>query len=203
MIVTYVSEGANTYRNHPTKSALEKSIIAINELFRLRKEIDGRTNEYGDTPSLNISTLHAGTMYTLHPSLSVFTIDRRMINGENLEQAKAEIIGLLDSLKAADPTMDYRWELHHERPGLLVPEDDPFVKICAEAYKEVTGRDVEFCMHNAGSGAANIRADCGISMPNWSGATGGMASKKDDRVNVEDMLEAVEYFMLTLVKAMG
>lgn len=201
--ITYTSMGANSLREHPTQSALQKGVKAINALYELAAVVRQRVDEDGDTPSLSISTIHAGHATNVHASKCRFCIDRRTTVNESRKEAAQEILNLLDSLKASDPEMDYSYEIISDRPSMNLSREEPFIKTCAEAYKELSGKDVEYFFCHAGSDASNIHEHNGIIMPNWSGATGGMASKKDERINIEDMLFAIKCYMLTMVKTLS
>lgn len=196
---TYVSDGCNSYREHPKKSALEKSVIAINALYELRETIRKRTNEFGDKPVFSITTLHAGEATNMHAAVSTFTIDRRMIVGETHKDVSREILNVLDCLKKTDPDMEYTYEVTSERPAFLLPENSEMVKTCKEAYKKVTGRDLILWYSSAGADASTIREYNGIEMPVWSGATGMQASGPDEHIVIEDMLECIQYYMLTIM----
>lgn len=200
---TYVSDGCNSYREHPKKSALEKSILAINALYKLREDIRKRTNEYGDKPVFSVTTLHAGEATNMHAAVSVFTVDRRLIVGEDEKAAGQEVLDVLNKLKAEDSDMDYSYELISAVPTFLIPENGPVVKASVAAYKEVTGRDLVFWSSSAGADASIIRAYNGIEMPVWSGATGMQASGPDEHIVIEDMLECIQYFMVLLIKLLS
>ena len=201
---TYTSEAASSFREHPTKNALEKSIIAINALHSYREEVRKKTDPHYGCASLSITTLHAGQATNVHASQSRFSIDYRLIPGETHESVGKEIFGILDALKAADPEMDYTYEVISDRPVLDIPEDSDIVKACCEAYEEVTGKKAELYRRHGGSDAATIFGHNGILMPNWgAGNDVSEATTPNEKISIEDYLQSIEYYMLTLVKMMG
>jgi len=204
MWITYTSEPAGSYYDLLTKNALEKSLIAINALYKVRERARTYKNPYYKNASLGITTLHAGKATNVHASESRFSIDYRMIPGQTHEGVMAELFGVLDALKAEDPSMEYTWEIISDRPVLDIPEDSDIVKVCCEAYKEVTGKDAELYRRHGGSDAATIFGHNGILMPNWGpGNDMTEATTPNEKICISDYLAAVEYYMLTLVKLMG
>lgn len=202
---TYTAPAASSYRDHPTKNALEKSITAINALYQYRDQVvRKKTDPYFDCPSLSITTLHAGLATNVHASQSRFSIDYRLVPGETHESVGKEIFGILDALKVQDPEMEYTYEIISDRPVLEVPEDSEIVKACCEAYQEVTGKTAELYHRHGGSDAATIYGYNGIQMPNWGAANDtDEPTKPNEKINLKDYLQSIEYYMLTVVKMMG
>lgn len=202
---TYRAPAAASYRDHPTKNALEKAIIAIQALYDYRNEVvRKKTDPHFDCPSLSITTLHAGLATNVHASQAKFSIDYRMIPGETHESVGKDIFGILDALKDKDPEMDYSYELISDRPVLQVPIDSDIVKACCEAYKEVTGKEATIYRRHGGSDAATIYGYNGIQMPNWGAANDtNEPTRPNEKINLKDYLDSVEYYMLTLIKMMG
>lgn len=200
--ITYQSAPASSYRNHPSKNALEKSIRAINALYKYRDEVKERKDPYYDCASFSITTLHAGAATNVHASESRFSIDYRMIPGETHEKVEKEIRTILDSLKARDPEMEYTLEVISDRPVLTVPEDSEIVKACLEAYEETTGKKAEILRRHGGSDAATIAAYNGMLIPNWGAADEREATMPNEKICIKDYLDSIEYYMRTVVKMM-
>ncbi len=201
--ITYRSEPASSYREHPTKNALEKSVIAINHLHEHRAVVRQNLDPHYECASLSISTLHAGEATNVHASESKFSIDYRLVPGQTHEGVEAEIRGILDALLQQDPEMAYELEVISDRPILDVPEDSAIVKACLEAYEETTGKKGEIYRRHGGSDAATIFKHNGIQMPNWGAGDEREVTLADERILISDYLDSIEYYMRTLVKMMS
>jgi len=200
--ITYQSEPASSSRNHPSKNALEKSVRAINALYKYRDEVKERKDPHYDCASFSITTLHAGEATNVHASKSRFSIDYRMVPGETHEKIEKEIRAILNSLKELDSEMEYTLEVISDRPVLEVPEESAIVKACVEAYEETTGRTAEIFRRHGGSDAATIAAYNGILIPNWGAADEMEATMPNEKILIKDYLESIEYYMRTVVKMM-
>lgn len=210
MYFTYTAESAHSGRHHPKMDAIEKSVLAINELYKYREVIKKRLDPDYDSASICITTLRAGTATNVHATESIFSIDRRLVTGEKHEEVKKEIFACLDRLKERYPEIDmnYTWEIISDRPFLDVPSDSPIVKAAAAAYEEITGKSAVLFKRHGGSDGATIQAHNGIHLPNWgaaalSGEGEFFAAQPKERISVADYLESVKYYMLTVVKLMG
>lgn len=89
----------------------------LHALAALEAELRVRApHELVGPPSLHAATLHGGTGLSTYAGRSTLGIERRTIPGETAEQVEAEIAGLLDGLRAADP------DFEAEQTTLLVRE---------------------------------------------------------------------------------
>ena len=202
--ITYTAPAESSSREHSSKNALEKSVIAINALYAHRAVVRSRKDPYYDCASLSVTTLHAGNATNVHASQSRFSIDYRMVPGQTHAQVEQEIRDILDALRASDPEMDYSIKVISDRPVLDIPEDSDIVRACREAYEEVTGRPAQLLHRHGGSDAATIFGHNGILMPNWgAGDEYNEGTKPNEKISIVDYLRSIEYYMLTLVKMMS
>ena len=187
------------------ENALQKAIRAVGKLNELNAELIKNPSVHGlPPPHLTISVLNSGKAPNVQPSEATFWFDRRLVPGEDHEEALAQIKAVLDDLKAADPAYDYEMQVTSMRPLLDVPFDDPFVKLVAEAYREVMGKDVVIAAKPGGSDASWIRKVTGIAMPNFGAANGyGEMGKPDEKIPVERYLDFIKVYMMVLVKALS
>lgn len=206
VMFTYRAPASSSGVEHPTKNALEKAVIAINALYEYREKVRKICNEYGDKPSFSITTLNAGspTATNIHASEANFSIDYRLVPGQDRKQVKKEIFAVLDGLKEKDPLMEYSWEIISDRPALECPKDSAIVKACCEAFEEVTGEPAVLYRSIFGSDAATIQAHNGILMPNFGAAKDvEECTKPNEKINIDHYVESIEYYMLTVVKMMS
>lgn len=200
---TYTSPGLHSHAPHPQGNALEKAHRAIGELLKLAEEINQRPNPDYQSPSLSITTLHAGTATNLHPSVATFSVDRRYMRGETIESVQSEIFSALDALKARYPGMEYTVEVQSDRPTLTIPEDGEMVRAMTEVWQEIMGKPCRYRYCQGGTDAASIVRHNGMHMV-VCGPTDGLksAGAPDENVPIDDLLKAVELYALTVVRLM-
>ncbi len=204
LFIIYTSEAYHSAKDHPTKNALEKAIIAINSLYNYRNNVvRKKIDPFFVKPSLSITTINAGNASNVHASHAKFSIDYRMIPGETHDSVGKDIFSILDRLKEKDPEMEYSYEMISDRPVLQVPENSTIVKVCCESYEDATGKPAELYYRHGGSDAATIQEYNGIEMPNWGAADDSEIALPNEKINVEDYIKSVEYYMLALIKIMG
>lgn len=201
--VTYESESGHTSIPHPSVDALEKSLHAINRLYELAKKIREAYNaEMGCWSLLSITMMESGNTSNMYPSKSSFIIDRRLLPGENLQQAHEEIRRTLDALKEENPLYEYQYEILGEYPGLVVDEAEEIVKLSLEAYREITGEDTVLYKRGGGSDASDITESAHIPMPNF-GAGNDIeeSTHENEKILLEDYYTFIKIYMMMLVKA--
>lgn len=207
--VSYTAPTGVSSRYHPTGDALEKSVRAINALYQLRDNVVKiRKCPYYGRPVLNITTIHSGTAQNMWPGNSEFIINRRIVPGETEESVTTQLLDVLNKLQAAYPEMDYNIERLSYRPILHIPDDSQFIRQAMEAYREITGKECTCYYRPGGSDAANIFEAYGTHIPNWGAAVdqtidGFGAGQPNERILINDYLESIMYYMLTLVKTMS
>ncbi|MDU8909685.1 acetylornithine deacetylase/succinyl-diaminopimelate desuccinylase family protein [Aestuariicoccus sp. MJ-SS9] len=104
--------------------------------------------------TMNINSIHGGarepetgdTGLPAHcvPDSCRIVIDRRFLLEEPLEEVRAEVVGLLEDLKARRPNFDYEIrELNRVIPS-MTDRDAPVVTTVAEAIRDVLGQDPSY-----------------------------------------------------------
>jgi len=104
--------------------------------------------------TMNINSIHGGqpeqpadfTGLPAHcvPDSCRIVIDRRFLIEEGLENVQAEVIALLEDLKARRPGFDYEIrELNHVIPS-MTDKNAPVVTTVAQAIRDVLGQDPDF-----------------------------------------------------------
>lgn len=202
--ITYQAKPVFSGNAHPTKNALEKAIIAIRELYLYRDQVVRKKSDPDyKSPTLEVTTLHAGNATNVHAGKATFSIDYRLVPGETHESVSHAILRILEALKAADSDMDFSYNLISDRPVLEVPEDSDIVRACKTAYEQVTGSQAICYKRHGGSDAASIYAHNGIPMPNWGFAKIGYAGSINEQFSVAEYLQSIECYMLTLIQMLS
>ena len=130
--------------SHLGKNAADGSRRLQNALADLKEIVEKRTAPLISThpntglermtARLNVTTSRAGGKINVVPDYAEFGIDRRIIPGEDPEQATEEILECLRQIKV-------EWEVKSLSlvPPHYAPIDDPAINRLAEAIREVAG----------------------------------------------------------------
>ena len=124
----------------------------------LQPQLGDRVTDYGVTPdnpraTLSFDTIRGGHATNIVPDRCTVTFNRRLVPGEDLDNARRELL---------EPLQDVRHEYHetYSTEPTLVSEDEPVVQAAVRAVKQLGvdpkilisagSDDQRFVVHNAG-----------------------------------------------------
>ena len=90
-------------------------------------------------PSVHASLIEGGEGLSTYPPTCTMDLERRTLPGETVEAVRAELSGIVDGLRAADPAFRATVEIMGSRPGLEVGRDAPIVQTLGRSCRRVTG----------------------------------------------------------------
>jgi succinyl-diaminopimelate desuccinylase len=156
-------------------------------------------------PVISINTIAAGVAHNVVPGECTFTIDRRLIPGETVESALAEIVGHLDAVAAEDP--DFRYEIvtdpHGDAiPANITPEDSPLVRAVQESARAVTGREPPYFVAWAGATDGRFYRQAGIDTVGY-GPGGENAHGANEAVYVDDLVTQARVYAETIARLLN
>ncbi|SHI39332.1 acetylornithine deacetylase/succinyl-diaminopimelate desuccinylase family protein [Wenxinia saemankumensis] len=164
--------------------------------------------------TMNINSIHGGqaepgpgdTSLPSHcvPDSCRIVIDRRYLVEESHEDVRAEIVDLLEGLKASRPRFDYRIrELNHVAPS-MTDRQAPIVTTVARAITEVMGQEATFV---ASPGTYDQKHIDRIGRLKNCIAYGPglleLAHKPDEWIGIDDMVQSAEVMALSLARLLG
>lgn len=205
--VTYRSAAGHTSIPHPEGAdALEKTVNAAAALMALGRRISRYSEELGAWSKLSVTMIESGNTVNMYPSEGHLVIDRRLVPGETTAEGHRQIREVLDGLRRAHPQADYSYEYEvlGEYPCLVVDENEPIVRMCLEAYREVTGKDTAVYRRGGGSDASDIVEKTGLPMPNFgAGDEEAESTHENEKLCLEDYFTFIKVYMRLLVKALS
>lgn len=94
------------------------------------------------SPSINLGRIEGGDKENLVAGHCRLTFDRRLLPGEDFDEAEREIRDVIESVRRND-TEQWTYELRRTLaiPALEVDPDEQIVRECRRAYLEVTGEE--------------------------------------------------------------
>ena len=128
---------------HLGRNAVEDANRLIGALLLLKERVVQRHSQlrtHPDTglevmePRLNVNRVEGGLARNIVPDSCVFTVDRRLLPSEDVNEARAEMIQSLHSVPSVD------WSIRREFVIPPVPPcDDPEADVLARILRDVTG----------------------------------------------------------------
>jgi len=159
--------------------------------------------------TLNINSIHGGEPvqeadYTGLPSPCVpdrckMVIDRRFLMEEKLPEVRAEMIDLLDGLKAARPDFDYEIRDMHTVIPTMTDRDAPVVQTVSRAISQVLGKGPDYVVSPGTYDQKHI--DRIGRLKNCIAYGPGildLAHQPDEWIGVDDMLDSAKVMALSL-----
>lgn len=205
--VTYHSSAHHTSMPHPTEDALTKCVNATLRLRELNEECRKNYNEeMGCWSLLSVTMLESGNAPNMYASQGTFILDRRLLPGEDIDAADAQIRSALDELKIEKGNLDYSYdyEVFGRVPALVVSPDAEIVKIALQAHEDITGEPGELYKRGGFSDAPHIVEATGMAMPNYGPSLDYEEScMPNEKVLLESYYDFIKIYMLIVLRALG
>ena len=156
------------------------------------------------TAMLNIGTIKGGVQGATVPDRCEEEVLRGMIPGETFDDVRAELVSVIEGVKAKDADLDYELEVINFREGYVVSPEDLWVLQGREAVREVTGRTLPFTGTLA-STDMNYQVNEG-GMPCFNLGVGGPYSnghKQDENASIDEIVDSAKIAALLYLKKLG
>ena len=174
--------------------AMARYLAAIDR--DLRPKLDARTTSYGVTPdepraTLSFDTIRGGAATNIVPDRCTVTFNRRLVPGEDLDEARRELLAPLEGQH-----YDYR-ETYSTAP-VLVSEHEPVVQAAIRAVKQL-GLTPELLISAGSDDQRFVVNGAGITNSLVYGpGTTGLSHVSDERISVEDLVLGTKGLALIL-----
>jgi succinyl-diaminopimelate desuccinylase len=199
-----MAHGAMPLSGVNPNTRLARIILAFEEFETAEKARCGRDVHLG-LPSITFTIIQsppAGSPAQVNviPGEAEAFVDIRTTPVQDHETVRRSLRDILSRLAAHDP--DFRAEIQfiEDRPVVTVDMDEPIVRLAAEAYREITGRDP---VYNGVPGATDgtfLRAWKGIPcLVNGPGPR-HVPHQADEYVDVDELTEAARCYILTAAR---
>jgi succinyl-diaminopimelate desuccinylase len=179
--------------------AMARYLAAIDR--DLRPLLDARTTTYGVTPdepraTLSFDTIRGGAATNIVPDRCTVTFNRRLVPGEDLDEARRELLAPLDGLQ-----FDYR-ETYSTEP-VLVAEDEPVVRAACRAV-EALGLTPRLLISAGSDDQRFVVNGAGITNSVIYGpGTTALSHISDERISVEDLVLGTKGLALILAELLN
>lgn len=133
-------------------NAVEEMVPVLEELIRLKREVEKRTSRLSAfpvpgnpsdklTPMFNLNIISGGKGVNVVPDECRLTIDRRYIPDEKYEDVMGEITAAFEAGKKRSKLLDLKWRVAHSYRPTELDKDSPAMVRSRAAKKLVHGWD--------------------------------------------------------------
>lgn len=150
--------------------------------------------------TFNVGMFHGGHNANVVPSLCTVDIDRRLLPGETVTQAFAELVELVD--KAGEPAGSYRVELLTGTNGFRGPENGAALAAFRSAIERISGHPARL-LNAVGVSDGRYYADDGIEIINFGPGSGAQGHAANESVPIADMVSAARIQIAVVERLLG
>jgi succinyl-diaminopimelate desuccinylase len=174
-------------------------MLAAKAVLAIEHDLDKFHPSVGK-PVISINTIAGGVAHNVVPGECTFSIDRRLIPGETLESAVAEIETAFAAVTDADPR--FRYTLDVDPDGDFIPAniteiDSPLVKAVYAASSRVQSKEPEYFVQWAGATDGRYYRQIGIDTVGF-GPGGENAHGANEAVYVNDLVVQARVYAETI-----
>jgi acetylornithine deacetylase/succinyl-diaminopimelate desuccinylase family protein len=178
-------------------NAIDQMMKVIGELKKIETLLQERRHPLLHPPSINVGTIQGGTIVNMVPSQCTAEVDRRLLPGESIEEARAEMNHFIKTL-AEEKGIRVTWEEIRYWPSMAIDEEEAVVRSLCKSYFEVFGREPEIAGKDACTDASWIDQGLGIPVAIFSPGDGMAALTANESVEIEPLIAAVKVVALFL-----
>ena len=179
-------------------NAIAKAAKAV---LALEQDLDAFHPAVGK-PVISVNRISAGVAHNVVPGECSFSVDRRLIPGETVESARAEIEEALAAVAREDP--DFRYEMVTDPHGdaiaaNITPDDSPVVRALRESARAVSDREPEPFVAWAGATDGRFYRRAGIDTVGY-GPGGENAHGANEAVWIDDLVTQARVYAATIAR---
>ena len=150
VIVEAFGRSCHSGMNFMGINAIEESIPILVELMKLKRIVEARESKtipglprFGTgekrnmTPMFNIDIIKAGTKTNIVPDYCTFTINRRVIPDENIDEVKKEIADAIERGKSQGKLLDVKAKYIYDYPPMTADPNAPDITRLKKVIMEV------------------------------------------------------------------
>ena len=184
-------------------NAIYDAARLVAALEREAQRLRPRAHPVVGPTSLNVGTIQGGSVTSIVPAQCTVTVDRRVIPGETVAQAVAEMDALLEGLRRAHPSLRVERRTRMAIPPVDVSPDLPVSRALHDALATLTGRAPVFGGLRGTTDAATFDAAGIPTLIFGPGSLARAAHQADERVSLAELHLATRALALTIVRLLA
>lgn len=189
------------------ENAFEKMVyVAEKFITDYKKMVESKKSMYEyDVPEGSKGTVNLGGKISsigkvnVVPDIASFSIDRRLIVEEKVEDVIKELQAFIEDLRSRDPSLKLELEVMSTMEPVIVSGDSKLVQIFKEASREVLGFEAKpvVCI-----GGLDMRyyVEKGVETVTYGPGAFGLAHAPNEYIEVEDLDKAIKIYERSMLK---
>lgn len=166
-------------------------------------DVAGKAHPLSPNPGCRITRVDAGEAHNSLVRRCQFTVDRRMMPGETVEQVTTELRSLIESELARSTEITHKLEFLDWNEPVQTPLDSPLITALQRNIAEINGREPEMWPVPYGSDVRNFIYDKGIPAVNFGAGDYRVCHEPNEYVTVDELLASARVVMGTVIDLCG
>jgi acetylornithine deacetylase len=159
----------------------------------------GHAHPLSGPASYNLGVITGGVRTSIIPSQCTIGVDRRLIPGQTVANARTDLQHLLDDVLAARPGARAQWSVDVEYEPFEVTDELPLCTVLLQAAAEVCGHPLSFTGLRATTDAVFL-CQAGVPAVVFGPGSLAQAHRPDEYVEVLQLQQATQALALTIVR---
>jgi len=168
-------------------------------LIKYHHQVAAKEHPLSPSPSCRVTQVTAGEAHNSLVGRCKFTVDRRMIPGETVDQVTAELQEILETVLANKPEIDYQLRFLEWNEPVQAPLDSPLILALKHNIEEVDGREPEIWPVPYGCDVRNFIYDAGIPAVNFGAGDYRVCHQPNEFVTIDGLLACAKVVLGTAV----
>lgn len=180
-------------------NAIEKMCEVVSALDNYKGDLATKTHRLVGPATINIGTITGGVKTNVVPDYCRMTVDRRILPGETVAEAKREMEAVIEKARQKDADLQVQLAVEVETAPMEIADNEPVVEALQRVGRQVLGRAVPIGSWPATSDAGVMVSRGGIPTVIFGPGDINMAHKPDEWVDLGEVVQATRIFALTIV----
>lgn len=198
--ITTTGKAAHAGAPHNGDNAIMRMVRIVTYLDHALMPLLAKRQQGLLRSTINIGMFHGGHNTNVVPSLCTVEIDRRLLPGETVKEAFAELEMLVAA--AGEPKDTYRVQFLTGTNGFNAPEGGQAVSAFQQEIQNHTGQPARF-LTATGVSDGRYYADDGIEIINFGPGSGAQGHAANESVPISEMLDAAKIQIAVVGKLLG
>jgi succinyl-diaminopimelate desuccinylase len=182
------------------KNAIEAAARVIVALGEQARRLRARVHPLIGPTTLNVGTIQGGLVTSIVPAECRVTVDRRVIPGDSIDGAVADLDELLEQLRALDPTLEIERRVMMAVPPVEVPEELPLCRIIRDTTARILGKDLGYSGLRGSTDAATFQSAGIPTLIFGPGSLSKAAHRANESVPLAELHAAARILALSVVR---
>ena len=192
--VTVSGKAAHASSPHEGVNAISGMARLIKALDDLAEDISARSAPIFGNASLVVTQIQGGKASNVVPDECTITLDRRLVPGETLDDARSEILALIDQQKALDPALIISVRENIGIKPCRISLDEPIVEVVKDSVAQVRGIKQEVSGFTACCDMWCLMEKSHIPTMILGPGKLSMAHKTDEYISMDELSEAAKIY---------